>query len=45
MNLVFQDVKDEKSLNSSDIVMILSYPKWANTTRKANIFNFNIGLS
>lgn len=45
MNFVFPDVKDEGSVDLSDVVLILPDPKSAKTARTANILSFNKDLS
>ncbi|XP_022834564.1 uncharacterized protein LOC111362220 [Spodoptera litura] len=45
MKFVFPDVKDEGSVDLSDIVLILPDPKSAKTARTASILSFNKDLS
>ena len=45
MKFVFPDVKDEGSVDLSDIVLILPDPKSAKTARTARILSFNKDLS
>lgn len=45
MNFVFPDVKDEGSVDVSDVVLILPDPKSAKTARTAKILSFNKDLS